>query len=118
MERQGIPAGAVFFPDGNRLVGNQGFDSRLQAWDSFPPSLEWHPMSYANCNDTTWIPNIFQHQQCLLAKQQHQQQQQLKPKNTDIRDDNLNLVKLKRKKKSGCWSNTYLRFPWHYVPRR
>jgi len=57
VERQGIPAGAVFFPDGNRLVGNQGFDSRLQAWDSFPASLEWHPMSYANCNDTTCVVN-------------------------------------------------------------
>jgi hypothetical protein len=46
---RGIPAGAVFFPDGNRLVGKKGFDSRLQAWDKFPPSLEWHPMSYAIC---------------------------------------------------------------------
>jgi hypothetical protein len=57
VERQGIPAGAVFFPDGNRLVGNKGFDSRLQAWDSFPASLEWHPMSYANCNDTGCVVN-------------------------------------------------------------
>jgi Glycosyl hydrolase-like 10 len=57
VERQGIPAGAVFFPDGNRIVGDKGFDSRLQAWDSFPASLEWHPMSYANCNDTDCVVN-------------------------------------------------------------
>jgi hypothetical protein len=49
VKRQGIRAGAVFFPDGNQIVGNRGFDSRLQAWDQFPPSLEWHPMSYAVC---------------------------------------------------------------------
>jgi hypothetical protein len=55
VERQGMTAGAVFFPDGNRLVGDHGFDSRLQAWDSFPASLEWHPMSYANCNDTNCV---------------------------------------------------------------
>ena len=45
-----IPAGAVFFPDANRLVGSAGFDSRLQAWDKFPTDLEWHPMAYAVCN--------------------------------------------------------------------
>jgi hypothetical protein len=55
VERQGMTAGAVFFPDGNRLVGDKSFDSRLQAWDSFPASLEWHPMSYANCNDTNCV---------------------------------------------------------------
>ncbi|WP_261248170.1 hypothetical protein [Laspinema olomoucense] len=46
---QGIPSGAVFFPGGNRPVGQGGFDSRLQAWDRFLPEMEWHPMSYANC---------------------------------------------------------------------
>lgn len=43
-----IPAGVVFFPDGNQAVG-QGFDSRLQFWEFFPRSLEWHPMSYGVC---------------------------------------------------------------------
>ena len=48
-----IPAGAVFFPDANRLVGSAGFDSRLQAWDKFPADLEWHPMAYAVCDAQT-----------------------------------------------------------------
>ena len=52
---QGIPAGAVFFPDGNQTVGEKGFDSRLQAWDKFPSSLEWHPMAYAICRDGNCI---------------------------------------------------------------
>ena len=50
-----IPTGAVFFPGGNRLVGRGGFDSRLQAWDKFPASMEWHPMAYAVCNGTSCI---------------------------------------------------------------
>lgn len=50
---RGLPAGAVFFPDANRLVGNTGFDSRLQAWDKFPQDLEWHPMAYGVCGDQT-----------------------------------------------------------------
>lgn len=50
----GIPAGVVFFPDGNLNIG-KGFDSRLQPWDRFPSSLEWHPMSYANCGNITCI---------------------------------------------------------------
>ncbi len=53
-ERQGLPGGAVFFPDGNQTVG-QGFDSRLQPWDRFPSTLEWHPMSYATCGNTSCI---------------------------------------------------------------
>ena len=48
-----LAAGAVFFPDANRVVGTQGFDSRLQAWDRFPQDLEWHPMAYAVCEDKT-----------------------------------------------------------------
>ena len=76
--------------------------------------LQEYKLEQGDC-DTTWIPNVVQHQRCVQAKQQ---QQQLKSQHTDTRDDNLNLVKLKRKKKSGCWSNSYLRFPWHYVPRR
>jgi hypothetical protein len=51
--RQGLPTGAVFFPDGNRLVGRSGFDSRLQAWDRFPSNMEWHPMSYSTCGQDT-----------------------------------------------------------------
>lgn len=49
VKQRGIPAGAVFFPDANQVVGQVGFDSRLQPWDYFSPSLEWHPMSYATC---------------------------------------------------------------------
>lgn len=52
-QEHGIPAGAVFFPDANRLVGSQAFDSRLQAWDQFSPDLEWHPMAYSVCGDQT-----------------------------------------------------------------
>jgi hypothetical protein len=55
VQRRNLPAGAVFFPDANRLVGKGGFDSRLQAWDKFPASLEWHPMAYAVCGNTSCI---------------------------------------------------------------
>ncbi len=48
-----LPAGAVFFPDANRLVGTTAFDSRLQAWDKFPADLQWHPMAYAVCGEKT-----------------------------------------------------------------
>ena len=54
-EQEGIPVGAVFFPGGNQAVGRQGFDSRLQPWNNFPASFEWHPMSYGICGDTTCI---------------------------------------------------------------
>ncbi|WP_026732449.1 family 10 glycosylhydrolase [Fischerella sp. PCC 9605] len=53
-QQLGIPAGVVFFPDGNQTVG-QGYDSRLQPWDRFPSSLEWHPMSYASCGNVSCI---------------------------------------------------------------
>ena len=53
-QRQGIPVGAVFFPEANQVVG-QGYDARLQAWDKFPSSLEWYPMSYADCGNTSCI---------------------------------------------------------------
>ncbi len=49
-----VPAGVVFFPDGNQTMG-RGYDSRLQPWDRFPSSLEWHPMSYANCGNVNCI---------------------------------------------------------------
>ena len=52
---KGIKTGAVFFPGGNQLVGERGFDSRLQAWHQFPAYLEWHPMSYALCGHTNCI---------------------------------------------------------------
>lgn len=54
VQQQGIAAGAVFFPDGNLNVG-QGYDSRLQPWERFPKSLEWHPMSYAVCGQSNCI---------------------------------------------------------------
>ncbi|MEI1377727.1 family 10 glycosylhydrolase [Nostoc sp. UHCC 0926] len=53
-KKQGIPTGVVFFPDGNQTVG-QGYDSRLQPWDRFPSTLEWHPMSYGNCGNVSCI---------------------------------------------------------------
>jgi hypothetical protein len=55
VQQQQIPAGAVFFPDGNQTVGTQGYDSRLQPWDRFPNSIEWHPMSYATCGTVDCI---------------------------------------------------------------
>ena len=54
VQNQNLPAGAVFFPDANRLVGTTAFDSRLQAWDKFPTDLEWHPMAYAVCEAETY----------------------------------------------------------------
>lgn len=57
VKRLGIPTGAVFFPGANRTIGKGGFDSRLQAWDKFPTSMEWHPMSYAVCEGTDCIVN-------------------------------------------------------------
>ncbi|QHG16128.1 family 10 glycosylhydrolase [Nostoc sp. ATCC 53789] len=53
-KQQGVSTGVVFFPDGNQTVG-QGYDSRLQPWDRFPTTLEWHPMSYGNCGNVTCI---------------------------------------------------------------
>jgi hypothetical protein len=51
-QRQGVTAGAVFFPEANRRVG-QGFDSRMQPWDQFSRNLEWHVMTYGLCSDGT-----------------------------------------------------------------
>jgi len=59
VQRQGMQAGAVFFPDANQTVG-QGYDSRLQPWDRFPPTLEWHPMVYAACGNTSCINALVQ----------------------------------------------------------
>lgn len=55
VQQQGIEAGVVFFPDGNRTVGNGGYDSRLQYWDRFPRTLSWHPMAYSVCGHTGCI---------------------------------------------------------------
>lgn len=51
VQRQGIAAGTVFFPNGNQPI-RQGFDSRLQPWDRFPNTIEWHPMVYGVCGNT------------------------------------------------------------------
>lgn len=50
----GLPAGAVFFPGGNRAIG-EGYDSRLQHWNRFPSWMESHPMAYAVCGNTRCI---------------------------------------------------------------
>ncbi len=60
LQQQGMRAGAVFFPDGNQSVGQQGYDSRLQPWDRFPTTLEWHPMSYATCGNVSCIAALVQ----------------------------------------------------------
>lgn len=54
VKQAGLPAGAVFFPEGNQAIG-QGYDSRLQPWDRFPRTLSWHPMSYATCGNADCI---------------------------------------------------------------
>ena len=53
-QQEGLRTGAVFFPGGNRVVGN-GFDSRLQYWDRFPTWMTWHPMAYGVCGHTGCI---------------------------------------------------------------
>jgi hypothetical protein len=55
VQRSGIRSGAVFFPEGNQTVGTGGYDSRLQYWERFPTSMEWHPMAYAVCGHTGCI---------------------------------------------------------------
>lgn len=54
-QQSNIPAGAVFFPGGNKTVGTGGYDSRLQFWNRFPAWLSWHPMAYAVCGNTGCI---------------------------------------------------------------
>ena len=53
-QQQGVAVGAAFFPEANQSIG-RGYDSRLQAWDRFPGSIEWHPMAYSICGDTSCI---------------------------------------------------------------
>lgn len=59
VQRSGLPAGAVFFPDGNQTAG-RGYDSRLQMWDRFPESIERYPMSYGTCGQADCIVNQVQ----------------------------------------------------------
>ncbi|MBW4577486.1 MAG: family 10 glycosylhydrolase [Aphanothece sp. CMT-3BRIN-NPC111] len=54
-QQQGIKVGEVFFPEGNQTIGQGGYDSRLQPWDRFPSSTEWHPMAYGICGNTSCI---------------------------------------------------------------
>jgi len=54
-QRMGLPVGAVFFPDGNRRINTGGFDSRLQPWDMFPSSMEFHSMIYGACGDVSCL---------------------------------------------------------------
>jgi len=75
--------------------------------------LQQYNLTQGDC-DSTWIPNIVQQNQCRLAKQKLDQQQE---ERGVTRKTNDNLTKLKRKLRSGCWSNTFLRFPWHYVSK-
>ncbi len=57
-QRNGVKAGAVFFPDANKIVGGGGYDSRLQPWDNFPSNIEWHAMSYGVCGNTSCIDSL------------------------------------------------------------
>jgi hypothetical protein len=51
-QQLGIPTGSVFFPEGNQAIG-QGYDSRVQPWNRFASTREWHPMSYALCGNSS-----------------------------------------------------------------
>jgi hypothetical protein len=51
----GLPVGAVFFPLGNQTVNEGGFDSRLQPWDKFPASMQFHPMAYGSCGEISCV---------------------------------------------------------------
>jgi hypothetical protein len=55
VQQRGLKAGAVFFPEANQTVGQQGYDSRLQPWERFPSTIDWHPMAYATCADANCI---------------------------------------------------------------
>ncbi|NET60474.1 MAG: family 10 glycosylhydrolase [Symploca sp. SIO2E6] len=57
-QRNGVKSGAVFFPDANQVVGGGGYDSRLQPWDNFPSTIEWHAMSYGVCGNTSCIDSL------------------------------------------------------------
>ncbi|MBW4651783.1 MAG: hypothetical protein KME20_01805 [Kaiparowitsia implicata GSE-PSE-MK54-09C] len=55
VQQRNLPAGAVFFPEANQAVGSGGYDSRLQPWDRFSGTLQWHPMAYGTCGNTSCI---------------------------------------------------------------
>ncbi|NER23714.1 MAG: family 10 glycosylhydrolase [Symploca sp. SIO1B1] len=57
-QRNGVQSGAVFFPDANQVVGGSGYDARLQPWDNFPSTIEWHAMSYGVCGNTSCIDSL------------------------------------------------------------
>ena len=54
---KGVKAGTVFFAEANQGIGQVGYDSRLQPWDRFSSSIEWHPMVYGVCGKTICIEN-------------------------------------------------------------
>lgn len=54
IRQRGLGAGAAFFPEGNQRSG-RGFDPRLQPWDQFPGGIEWHPLTYAACGESTCL---------------------------------------------------------------
>lgn len=55
VRQAGLPAGSVFFPGGNKAVGQLGFDSRMQPWERFESTLQWHPMAYSACGNASCI---------------------------------------------------------------
>lgn len=67
VQQRNIKAGAVFFPEANQAVGSQGYDSRLQPWDRFPQSIEWHPMAYGTCGNASCIVSQVQRVVSLAA---------------------------------------------------
>ncbi len=60
VQQAGIPVGAVFFPEGNKVVQGGGYDSRLQMWDRFPDSIERYPMVYGVCGKNDCIMDQIQ----------------------------------------------------------
>jgi hypothetical protein len=58
VQARNMTTGAVFFPDANQIIGQQGFDSRLQPWTRFQEVSQWHPMSYAVCGRTSCIVDL------------------------------------------------------------
>jgi hypothetical protein len=50
LQQNNTPIGTVFFPGGNRNVG-QTYDARMQPWHLFPATMQRHPMTYAICDD-------------------------------------------------------------------
>jgi hypothetical protein len=55
VQPMGLGSGIVFFAEGNQTIGTGGYDSRLQAWERFPPTATWHPMAYGICGHSDCI---------------------------------------------------------------